>query len=242
MLLEAAPFGVGLIFFAFVALVIVGIIYGVRAERQRREALEKFAADLGLSLDTSNNDSIPRELQHFTTFNQGDDRTAYNTLTGSVTIGGRSFPIRIGDYRYDTTSGTGKDRTTTTHRLSYLHVRLPFVFPASMTVRRENVMDRIAGAIGFEDIDFESSDFSRKFYVRCSERKLAYDLLDPRMIEWYLGTEPPTLEIENVDVLLTDGRVWTADQMRWRLQWATEFIERWPTHLVQQLDSSAAIG
>lgn len=242
MLLDIAPIGVGVFFAIFAVLVILSIIYGVRAERERVAALAELAARIGFQFDPADDRSLPRRFEHFPTFRQGSDRTAYHTLHGSLPVNGRPVSFMMGDYRYTTESGTGKDRTTTTHHVSYLYARLPFASRATITVRRENFVDRIAGAIGFEDINFESAEFSRKFHVKSDDRKRTYDLFDPRMIEWYLGTEPPTLELIGSDMLLTDGIVWKPDQMAARLQWAQEFVEHWPTFVVQDLDSSAASG
>jgi hypothetical protein len=232
---DLAPLGVGLIFAAVVALVIIAIVYSVKAARKRREALQQFANENGFRFDPADDRALPGTLAEFGTFNRGSDRRAYNTLSGDLSVDSRPVAIRIGDYRFTTESGSGKDRQQTTHRLSYLHARLAFACTATLTVRRENFFDKIGGAIGFEDINFESAEFSRKFHVKSDDKKFTYDLFDPRMIEWYLPSNPPTLEIIGRDLLLTMGGVWTPEDMCKQLEWAKAFIEHWPAHIVDRL-------
>ena len=58
----------------------------------------------------------------------------------------------------------------------------------------------------FDDIDFESDEFSRKFYVQSSDRKFAYDVLHPRMMEFLLQTTPPMIDVEGGALCLSGGR------------------------------------
>ena len=87
-----------------------------------------------------------------------------------VEIDGRPYPVKMGDFNYKVTRSTGKGSNTTTYRLSYLILHLPFALTPDLLIRREGVFDKIAGAIGFDDIDFESAEFSRRFYVKSSDR------------------------------------------------------------------------
>ena len=79
-------------------------------------------------------------------------------------------------------------------------------------------MDKIAGALGFHDINFESSEFSRKFHIKCADKKFAYDVIHPRMMEFLLAAAQRG-DIEPVMIyggccLMTDGRTtWKADEL-----------------------------
>ena len=57
--------------------------------------------------------------------------------------------------RADYIVGKPPVRTTRTHRFSYLIVHLPFSGLPDLLIRPEGVFDKMAGAFGFDDIDFE---------------------------------------------------------------------------------------
>lgn len=66
-----------------------------------------------------------------------------------------------------------------------------------MKIGPEGFFSKIAQAIGFDDIDFESHEFSRQFCVRSSDKKFAYDFCNARMIEYLLAHPRLTIEVEN---------------------------------------------
>jgi hypothetical protein len=51
-------------------------------------------------------------------------------------------------------------------------------------VSPENLLTRMAGGLGFDDIQFETEEFNRTFNVRCPDRKFANDFIDQRMMAW----------------------------------------------------------
>ena len=59
----------------------------------------------------------------------------------------------------------------------------PFRNVPDLLIRPEGFFDKVAGAFGFDDIDFESEEFSRAFFVKSSDKRFAYDVLHPRMLE-----------------------------------------------------------
>jgi hypothetical protein len=219
-----------------VAVFVLVAIFGAKQAKARREALS--ATRLAFSFDASDDGSLSARLGAFSPFSVGKDRRGYNSLRGSVAFDGKPYAIQAGDYRYTTESGTGKDRRVTTHRISYLACKLPLSLMTTMKVRPEGFFDKIAGAIGFDDIDFESAEFSRKFHVSGSDKKIIYDLLDPRMIEWYLTSDPPVLQIVADQLVLTRGGTWKPEEFEPKIEWLKEFVSRWPEHLVQRLLSN----
>jgi hypothetical protein len=149
---------------------------------------------------------------------------------------------QAGDYHYKITRQNGKHRSTTTYRFSYFLVKLPWgARLPSLALRTEGFMDKLAGAIGFEDIDFESAEFSRRYHVSGNDRKFAYDVLHPRMIDWMLDAEPPAFEVARGVFLLVsgDGR-WAPGEFQQALRWTEAFFERWPDYLVKDLGARRA--
>jgi hypothetical protein len=237
MLEQFAP----LLFFLVVLLLVgVGIYMQQKHAAARRQALAALAADLRWSFDPFLDGSHDDLYAQFEVFRRGHSRYAYNTLEGALTIDGRACPCKMGDFTYKVTSGSGKNRRTTTYYFSYLIMHLPFAGVPALLIRPENLFDKLAGALGFDDIDFESSEFSRKFHVKCSDKRFAYDICHPLMMEWLLGLTPsgvPTIDIERGAMCLTDGsRLWDIDRFRRTMAFAAQFLDRWPDHLTAQLD------
>ena len=67
-------------------------------------------------------------------------------------------------------------------------------FP-DMIISHESRESRLAEALGESHIAFESVDFSRAFCVRSSNKKFAYDVCHPKMMEYLLANQDLTVEI-----------------------------------------------
>ena len=50
-------------------------------------------------------------------------------------------------------------------------------------IRPEGFFDKVTQFFGFDDIDFESAEFSRRFYVKSPDKRWAYDVIHPRTME-----------------------------------------------------------
>lgn len=224
------------IFLAVAALIIVGAIYSHKQQQARRLALSQLAAQHGWSFDPANEYDHDSRFNEFSIFTSGRSRYAYNTTRGGLTIAERDWPIQYGDFHYQTKSRNGKKTQTHTHLLSYVILESPYVGAPDLFIRGEGFFDRIASAIGFDDIDFESVEFSRKFIVKSSDKRFAYDVVSPAMMEFMLATTPPTLDFRGARCCLYHGsRVLPPEAFAATLQWAREFFEHWPRHVTADL-------
>ncbi|MHC4768301.1 MAG: hypothetical protein ACYTEI_06280 [Planctomycetota bacterium] len=220
---------------------VAGMVYmGWLAEKKRREALAAMAARLGWRFDPRRDRDHDDEYAHFEIFRRGHSRAAFNTLTGEAEIGGRRFPAKAGDFMYKITTSTGKSTHTKTYRFSYLILHLPYAGVPDLLIRREGVLDKIAGAFGFDDIDFESAEFSRRFCVKSPDKRFAYDVVDPRMIEFLLAGNPGAIDIEYGRCCLSDGRRrWEPQDFEANLAWIGQFFDHWPQHVLASLESAS---
>lgn len=222
----------------FVILFVVVAILSGKQRKSRQQALDDLARSMGWAFDPSMDHGHVHEHHGFALFSMGDDRAAYNTLRCTMNVHGRDCPVTMGDYTYTTTSNSGKSRSETTHHISYLILHLPYTGVPSLWIRPENVLDKIAGAIGFDDIDFESEAFSRAMHVSGNDKRFAYDLITPAMMEFLLATRGPVIEIRgNRACLSSPGPEWTPDQFLAKLAWCQRFIRLWPEHLTATLAS-----
>ncbi len=226
-----------ILFVAFVAIVGVGAWFAWKAEQTRIKALGELATRLGLRFDPRKNSHHDERFAQFEIFRRGHSRIAKNTLSGTAELFGSDCGVRLGDFRYQETSGSGKNRRTTTYDFSYLIVQLPWRTPP-LLIRPEGVFDKIAAAFGFDDIDFESVEFSRAFLVKSDDKRFAYDVLHPRMMEFLLAQKPPMIDVEDGALCLADGsRRWSPEQFEERMDFVRQFAALWPRHLLADLDS-----
>ncbi len=232
-----------LIFIGLACVVGIAAWIGHQAAKARRDALAALAGRLGLAFRPEARDwggglfSRRPNLAPFPVFDQGHTRRSINHLEGSLRVWDRDLAVLLADYSYRITSGSGKNQTTHTYHLSFLLLRLPFGdrLPA-LRLRREHFGDRLAAAVGFEDIDFESAEFSRRFHVSSSDRRFTYQVIDPRMIEFLLDTEPPRVALAEGWLLVTPpsglGR-WEPGQFSEAADWTRDFLARWPEFVVK---------
>ncbi len=221
-------------------IVLVGAVayFSWLAEKKRREAMTTLATELGWSFDPTRDRSHDEEYAHFEIFRHGHSRAAYNTMWGELELKGRVWPAKMGDFTYKVTTRSGKSTRTTTYRFSYLILHMPWSGVPDLLIRREGMFDKIAGVLGFDDIDFESAQFSRRFHVSSPDKRFAYDVIDPRMMEFLLSGDPPTVDIENSRCCISDGRHrWEPVEFRQKLAWITEFLDHWPQHVLATLQA-----
>jgi len=206
------------------------------AAKKRREEMAELARSLGFRFDPGPDHGHDERYGHFEVFRRGHARVALNTLKGKISAEGRAYHAVAGDFRYKVTSGSGKNRRTQTYRFSYIILELPYD-PPDLLIRPEGLFDKLAGVLGFDDIDFESAEFSKRFYVKSTDKKFAYDVIHPRMMEFLLRDMPAAIDIEHGRLCFTDGRRrWEPAQFRRRFDYLTKFLALWPEHVMARLD------
>jgi hypothetical protein len=219
--------------------IVLMVVFAIHAHQQRQKRLADMitlAHELGWRFVADRDDSHEDLYSQFEVFRRGHSRYAYNTLTGAMAINGERFPVTMGDYHYRVTSGSGKSRSTRTHEFSYAIIDLPYPRLPTLFIRREGMFDSLAGAFGFDDIDFESAEFSKTFHVQSEDKRFAYDVIHSGMIEFLMDEEPPVIDIELGKCCLMDGQhKWPPEDFRKWLRWAERFFALWPKHLVAAL-------
>jgi hypothetical protein len=190
-----------LIIVGVVALIIVLAVFGHLAAKKRREAMMALAARLGLRFDPGKNWDLANRYGLLDKLRAGSNRYAFNTLTGSA----QGHNVVIFDYHYETHSTDSKGhRQTHHHYLSCFILHVPASFP-ELVIAREGFFSKIAQAVGYDDIDFESAEFSRRFCVRSPNKKFAYDVCHARMMEYLMANDDLAIEIEGDVMAITFG-------------------------------------
>jgi len=220
---------VGFIFILILVVVVViaAAIYGALAARKRREALSALAARLGLNFNPEEDSGLAERYGFLNQLAQGENRYAINVLSGTY----QQNQVLVFDYHYETHSTDSKgNRTTQHHWFSFFILTLPAAFP-ELTIRRENFLIKIAEVFGYQDINFESAEFSKTFCVRSKDKKFAYDVCHAKMMEYLLANRDLSVEIENEVLALAFDRCLATEQIEFNLQRLVEIRSRLPEYL-----------
>ena len=180
---------------AVVVIIVAAGIYNMIAQRKRREGLFELATRLNLDFDGGRDVGIPDRFGFLKQLAQGSDHYATNVLSGKYDQDQvLAFDYHFATY-YTDKNGTHKQD----HWFSFFILMLPAEFP-ELTIRPENFLTRVAEVFGYQDIAFESAEFSKAFNVRSPDKKFAYDVCNAKMMEYLLAHRDLSIGIEN-DVL-----------------------------------------
>ncbi len=93
-----------------------------------------------------------------------------------------------GGFRYQYTTGSGKNRTT--HHRQVLFVQIPGARFPRLELARETLLTRAF----VRDVQFEDAEFNRMWDVRGGDPKFTHDVVHPRMMEFLKRLEIPEME------------------------------------------------
>ena len=155
-------------------------------EKKRREDLATLAKKLELRFNPNSDFKLAERFSFLSWFRRGDI-LAYNVFHGYRL----EFPVIVFDYTF----GVGKY----TYYWSAFIVEMKTNFP-DMIISHESREARIVEALGGSHIAFESADFARAFRVCSSNKKFAYDVCHPKMMEYLLANKDLTIEISGTAV------------------------------------------
>lgn len=216
----------------FVFLIIAIAVYGFVQAAKRRDAMMAYAASRGWRYEQAQ----PLLVDRFDgpPFGIGSDRRASNAVYGQHD--GRDFVSF--DYQYETTSGSGEDRRTTTHHFSVLGLSMGVSLP-SLRVDPENFLERFVGRVTNSDIDLELEDFNRAFTVTCPDRKFASDVLHPQMMEFLLQHREVGWRFERDSMLMVSGSQRTPEEIDATLALMDQIGDKIPDFVWRQVRGEA---
>lgn len=171
--------------------------FQAKADRARREGMASVAARLGLHFIAERDVELPRQFRFLDGLAEGSNRFATNTMSGNYN-GNR---VLLFDYHF--TTGGGNHRQV--RDLSFFMLFLPLPFP-ELKIAPEGVFSTLARAFGCADINFESAEFARAFHVKSRDRKFAYDVCHPEMMQFLLQNRDLNIEIEGRVLALASER------------------------------------
>jgi hypothetical protein len=184
-----------ILFLGLLVLIIVVVIVSRRRERERTEALGRVAETVGLAFEPKADLAVVRALGDVQLFARGHSKRVTNLMSGRLD----DQQVLVFDYWY--TVGGGKSQHTSAQTV----VVLPSAkvsFP-DLQMMPENPLSRIAEALGYQDIDIESSpEFSRRYTVRGADEAAIRTALYPRATSYFAEHEGWTVEVQSGTVAI----------------------------------------
>jgi hypothetical protein len=158
---------------------------------------------------------------------QGDNSYAFNILRGMY----HEQALFVFDYHYQTGSG----KSTKDCNLTMLMIVFKAVFPrVNIYPGGESLCSQMESVVfGDEDkIRFESAEFSRIYHVRSKDRKFAYDVCNPQLMEYLLANPGLQIEIQGPVISLAFEPQLPVEQIESNLQRLIEICSRLPQYLL----------
>lgn len=218
-----------LVIVAFLALFAAIVYLSYLAKKKRQEAFRALARRLGCRYFVDDPFRLSARYEpHFPTLTEGSDRYAFNVVEGA--LDGRR--MHLFDHHHETHSTDSKGHRTTHHHYRTFVCLEHDADLGRMEVRPEHLLDKVGAFFGFDDVDFESEEFSRKYHVKAEERKLAYDIFHPQMIEYYLGLGDFKVTTSgNLALFRRGSNQMSIEEIERTLLGADGFLDRLPRYL-----------
>jgi len=192
---------------------------------KRRKELATWAASNGLRMVAGHDRSIDNAYPSFSCLHRGHSRRASNIMQGPWN--GRD--LLAFDFHYVT--GHGKDRTTHTFSAIVLQSSVPL---KPLSIRPENVFDKVTEFFGVDDIDFESAQFSREFHVKSPDKRWAYDVLHQRTMEFLLNRGKFSIQFDNQHAIVWRNRRFNTQIFQEAIETIEGIYDRIPEYLARQ--------
>lgn len=213
-----------LILITFILIALISVVVSLYSAAQRRKALEQLCVMHGWTFSVSDHIGLTC-WNGFGCLCAGYSQQAYNVMQGRY----GSLRFCAFDYRY--TTGSGKSRQT--HCFSAVTVEGQYPLK-KMLIRPEGLGDRLAGMLGFEDIDFEWEEFNRAFYVKAEDKAAAYDVISQKMMEYLMLNRGWYIEISGRYMIVHNG-VLDPDGFLRALSFCDGFFKQLPGYLAEKM-------
>lgn len=213
-----------------VALIAAAVGFFFWLDYKRKQALPAWAAANGLTCVAGKDREFEHRFPEFKCLRQGRNRYARNIMDGEMS--GRR--VTAFDYHYETHSTNAKgQRQTHHHSFSAVVVDSPIPLKP-LFIRTENLLDKIGEFVGLDDIDFESAEFSKKFYVKADDRRWAYDVLHTRAMQHLLDSPRFSIQFASMHAIAYRGSKFDVADFEAGIAAIRGLLDQLPDYVVRQ--------
>ena len=219
-----------------ILLVVAVAIYSVVQARARRQALAEWAGQQGLEFAADKIGGFDDRYPTFACLREGSNRYAYNIASGLW----HERPVLAFDYHYETHSTNSKGESETTDWYFSAVIVGSAVPLKPLLIRPEGFFDKVKSFFGFEDINFESAEFSRKFFVQAPDRKWAYAVLHQRALEFLLVSPVFSLAFDTQAVIAWRHTTFKPPEFTQALTLVRGLLDLLPEYLIKEQTGGAS--
>jgi len=226
--------------FLLVLLLVVFLALLAKAVREslwgtpRSKTLADWATEHDLTFEGPRQEDFNKRFPDLKCLNEGHSQYARNVMGGTWS----DLPIVAFDYRCINPEWR---RESKERDFSAVIGRSPCPLKP-LQIRLEDAFDKLDEFVGIEDIDFESAEFSRKFYVTAADKRWAYDIIHERMMEHLLAAPEFLLEFAGTHVIVWREEQLTPDGFEVALDHVAKIIDLIPDYVVEQQRGAAKGG
>ncbi len=226
----------------FIIIVAVAAAFSKKTERERTFRLTEVARELDLEYQTSSageregflrafmpnleNQHILRRFSAFWPIGHGASEDVQDLIVGRRT----NLDWYCFTYKYVVSTG----KSTSTLYYTMVCARSPLVFK-HLTIRPENFGDKMAALVGVHDIQFESAEFNKSYFIQSENRKFAYDVLCPELIKYLLEIRPRHFELDSFYVVCAEQGRMDPDTLGATMEDIEGFLKRIPDYVRQDI-------
>lgn len=226
-------------FLLLMIILFCGFVYlarlGRKAAQKRIEALRAYAQNNGLSFSPEKDTALAAQFPFFSILHQGHSQYAFNVMRGNY----KGLNSLAFSYHYAVTTRDSKGRSQTSHYyLSAVILKTDFPLKA-LSIRPENFFDKIGEFLGADDIDFESAEFSKKFFVQAQDKKFAYGIIHQGMMEYLLANPLYLINTDHNEILIYKSGTFAPVAFGACFDFGIEFIKKIPDYLIKELKEGA---
>jgi hypothetical protein len=222
----------------FAVVIVLAFLVSRHFDAKRRKTILDWARSHRLTFSEAKDHRFCNRYPEYLFLQQGENYYAHNTLTGLWN--GRPF---LGfDYHYETHSHNSKGGRQTQHHFFSAVVIPSDIILNPLTLRPEGVFDKITEFFGYDDIDFESAEFSRRFYVTSTDKRWAYDVIHPRMMEFLLAAPRFNIQFGFKSVIAYKNSRFSTEDYAAAADLISGILDRFPVYLIQQQKEGLSDG
>lgn len=221
-----------------VAIAIAFIVWQARLAAKHKQELMAWIASKNLRFDPHSDYQFERRFPGFGCLTQGENRYAYNRISGDW----KGFELIGFDYHYETESRDSKGNRQVHHHHFSGVILVSKVPLKPLFIRPEGFMDKIGEFFGANDIDFESIEFSKKFYVKAAEKKWAFDVIHQRAMEFLLTQPVFSLQMNGQYLLAYRESRFAIPEYEQAADLAQGLLSLMPDYLIKQQSETGLKG
>ena len=195
-----------------------------KRRQPHRDALLEFVITSDFIFSKEKSESIiSRYSQTKLITKSSEDREVSHLISGKM----NDRDIRLFDLKYSVSNG----KTRVVYEYSAAAIEFPTIF-SDLYISSENILNKMAGLAGFDDINFESEEFNKAFYVKSSNKKFAYDIINSSIMQLLLANKKWTIEFNSNVILIYKKGVFINGEYDQAIEFFTNFIDLIPEYII----------